>query len=95
MCVQNLTLMETDACFPKLNYRHHHYFSRRGYRQSTTGESIGPKRFIQTLGIHKTISGNQNDQIASMKKKSDDYARNPFGQRHFEVDGPLPSGSDN
>jgi hypothetical protein len=30
---------------------------------------------FRTLGIHKTISGNQAVQIAEMKRKSDAYAR--------------------
>jgi hypothetical protein len=30
---------------------------------------------FKTLGIHKTISGDQTDQKAKMKKKSDNYAR--------------------
>jgi hypothetical protein len=30
---------------------------------------------FKTLGIYKTISGDQSDQIASMTKKSNDYAR--------------------
>ncbi len=30
---------------------------------------------FKTLGIHKTISGNQTQQIKEMKKKSDAYAR--------------------
>jgi hypothetical protein len=30
---------------------------------------------FKTLGIHKTISGDQSVQITEMKKKSDDYAR--------------------
>jgi hypothetical protein len=30
---------------------------------------------FKTLGIHKTISGNQSNQIALMAQKSNDYAR--------------------
>jgi hypothetical protein len=50
---------------------------------------------FKTLGIHKTISG--NDQIASMKKKSDDYAQESFRSTSLTSKawtGLLPSGSD-
>jgi hypothetical protein len=42
---------------------------------------------LKTLGIHKTISGNQADQISTMKHKSDAYARGILSANvtHFEA----------
>ena len=42
---------------------------------------------FKTLGIHKTISGDQTIQIAKMKQKSDAYARGILSTKltHFEA----------
>ena len=40
-----------------------------------TVEQLDLDDAFKTLGIHMTISGNQNTQIANMKKKRDDYVK--------------------
>jgi hypothetical protein len=42
---------------------------------------------FKTLRIHKTISGNQEIEIAKLKEKSDAYARGilSFNVTHFEA----------
>jgi hypothetical protein len=40
-----------------------------------TVQQLDLDEVFKTLGIHKTISGDQSVQITEMKKKSNDYAR--------------------